>query len=76
MPLAQAHERAGLLSAFYILGYTAFSLPAVLTGFSVASIGIGLRWAADIYSTMVILLALASLAAARMFRDAADDRTK
>ena len=32
MPLAQAHERAGLLSAFYVEGYLSFSLPAILTG--------------------------------------------
>jgi len=30
MPLAQAHERAGLLSAFYVEGYLSFSLPAIL----------------------------------------------
>jgi hypothetical protein len=29
MPLAQAHERAGLLSAFYVEGYLSFSLPAI-----------------------------------------------
>ena len=34
MPLAQAHERAGLLSAFYVEGYLSFSLPAILTGCS------------------------------------------
>ena len=33
-PIA-AHERAGLLSAFYIEGYLSFSLPAVLTGLTV-----------------------------------------
>jgi MFS family permease len=69
MPLAKAHERAGLLSAFYVVGYVAFSLPAVLTGFSAPIIG--LRLAADIYGTVVILLALASLVAANLFRHAA-----
>ena len=29
---AEAHERAGLLSAFYVEGYLSFSLPAILTG--------------------------------------------
>ncbi len=32
MPHAEAHERAGLLSAFYVEGYLSFSLPAILTG--------------------------------------------
>ena len=29
MPLALPHERAGLMSAFYVLSYLAFSLPAI-----------------------------------------------
>src|ERR1700682_4938019 len=32
LPLAKADELAGLLSVFYVEGYLAFSLPAVLTG--------------------------------------------
>src|SRR6266446_1251840 len=47
MPLAKADERAGLLSAFYLEGYLAFSLPAVLTGFLVPIVGLPL--AADVY---------------------------
>jgi MFS family permease len=61
MPLAQADERAGLLSAFYVAGYLSFSLPAVLTGF-LAPI-VGLRLAADVYGVAVIVMALASLLA-------------
>ena len=30
MPQAEAHERAALLSAFYVEGYLSFSLPAIL----------------------------------------------
>jgi MFS family permease len=59
MPLSKPHERAGLLSAFYVEGYLAFSLPAVLTGFLAPLIG--LRVAADAYGLVVILLAVASL---------------
>jgi hypothetical protein len=32
MPLAKVDERAGLLSAFYLEGCLAFSLPAVIAG--------------------------------------------
>ena len=61
MPLAQAHERAGLLSAFYVEGYLSFSLPAILAGL-IAPLT-GLPTAADIYGSAVILLAIASLIA-------------
>jgi MFS family permease len=61
MPNAEAHERAGLLSAFYVEGYLSFSLPAILTGL-VAPIA-GLPLAADIYGLVVIVLAIASLLA-------------
>jgi hypothetical protein len=33
MLLAQPGERAALLSAFYVEGYLAFTLPAMLAGF-------------------------------------------
>jgi MFS family permease len=61
MPQAEAHERAGLLSAFYVEGYLSFSLPAILTGL-VAPIA-GLSLAAEVYGAVVILLALGSLLA-------------
>jgi MFS family permease len=61
MPHAEAHERAGLLSAFYVEGYLSFSLPAILTGL-LAPIA-GLPLAADIYGAAVIVLALGSLLA-------------
>jgi hypothetical protein len=61
MPYAEAHERAGLLSAFYVEGYLSFSLPAILTGL-IAPIA-GLPLAADVYGAVVIVLALASLLA-------------
>ena len=61
MPLAQTHERAGLLSAFYVEGYLSFSLPAILTGFLAPMTG--LPMAADVYGAAVIFLAIASLIA-------------
>ena len=61
LPHAEAHERAGLLSAFYVEGYLSFSLPAILTGL-VAPIA-GLPLAAEVYGAAVIVLALGSLLA-------------
>jgi MFS family permease len=61
MPLAEAHERAGLLSAFYVEGYLSFSLPAIVTGL-VAPL-VGLPIAADVYGSVVIVLAIVSLLA-------------
>jgi MFS family permease len=61
MPLAQPDERAALLSAFYVEGYLAFTLPAMLAGFLAPVVG--LTTAAEFYGAAVILLALASLSA-------------
>jgi MFS family permease len=68
MPHAEAHERAGLLSAFYIEGYLSFSLPAIATGLVAPLVGLPL--AADIYGAVVVVLAIASLLAMRAGRDA------
>ena len=67
MPLANADERAGLLSAFYVEGYLAFSLPAVLAGFLAPIVGLPL--AADIYGVAVILMAVASPLATGLSRE-------
>jgi hypothetical protein len=66
LPLASAGERAGLLSAFYVEGYLAFSLPAVLAGL-IAPV-IGLTMAAYVYGAAVILTALVSLLAIMLAR--------
>jgi MFS family permease len=58
MPLAEAHERAGLLSAFYVEGYLSFSLPAILAGLFAPMTGLPL--AAYVYGAAVIVLAVAS----------------
>lgn len=66
MPLAKADERAGLLSAFYIQSYLAFSLPAIVAGFLAKSLGYALT--TDIYATAIILLMGAGLIALRAGR--------
>ena len=61
LPLAKTDERAELLAAFYVAGYLSFSLPAVLTGFTVPMVG--LTFAAYAYGAAVIVMALASMIA-------------
>jgi hypothetical protein len=67
LPLAKTDERAGLLSAFYVEGYLSFSLPAVVTGFVVPMVG--LTFAAYVYGSAVIAMALISMAAVRLSRN-------
>lgn len=67
LPLAKTDERAGLLAAFYVEGYLAFSLPAVLTGLTVPMVG--LTVAAYAYGAAVILMALASMVAVTLAKD-------
>jgi Na+/melibiose symporter-like transporter len=61
LPTAEPDQRAGLLSAFYVQSYLAFSLPAVAAGLSVPLIG--LSTAAYFYSAVIILLAVTSMMA-------------
>jgi hypothetical protein len=61
LPTAGPHQRAGLLSAFYLQSYLAFSLPAVAAGISVPLIG--LSTAAYLYGAVIILLAVISMIA-------------
>jgi hypothetical protein len=61
LPTAEAHQRAGLLSAFYLQSYLAFALPAVVAGLAVPKIG--LATTAYIYGAVIILLALISMMA-------------
>jgi MFS family permease len=56
---AQPGERAGLLSAYFVVGYLAFSVPALAAGF-LAPI-IGLTRTAEFYGAGVILLAISTL---------------
>jgi hypothetical protein len=61
LPAAEPHQRAGLLSAFYLQSYLAFSVPAVVAGLSVPHIG--LSTTAYLYGAAVIVLAFISMMA-------------
>jgi hypothetical protein len=60
VPLALAHERAGLMSAYYVLSYLAFCLPALLAG-NLARI-FGLVATTDGYGAVLMVLALSAMA--------------
>ena len=64
VPLAEAHERAGLMSTFFVLSYLAFSLPAIAAGLLAGYIG--LQAASVGYG--LLLVALGCLALAMMAR--------
>ncbi len=61
VPLAQPTERAGLVAAFFVLSYLAFSLPALLAG--VMAHELGLRATTDLYGAALILLAVSTAVA-------------
>ena len=63
LPLAHVHERAGLLSTFFVQSYLAFSLPSIAVG--LVAPRLGLSNAAYLYGAIVIVLAAISLAAMR-----------
>jgi predicted MFS family arabinose efflux permease len=56
-----AGERAGLLSAVFVVGYVAFSVPAIVAGVSAGSLG--LARTTEIYGAVVIVLALSAAGA-------------
>ncbi len=60
VPLALPHERAGLMSAFYVLSYLAFCLPSLLAGNLIRSFG--LIATTDGYGVVLIVLSLSALA--------------
>jgi MFS family permease len=64
VPLAEAHERAALMSTFFVLCYLAFSVPAILAGLLAGRIG--LQAASIGYG--VLLVALGGVALAMMVR--------
>jgi MFS family permease len=49
-------HRAGLLAATFVVGYLAFSLPAIVAGIAIGSVG--LARATEVYGAVVIVLAL------------------
>jgi MFS family permease len=57
-------HRAGLLSSVFVVGYLAFSLPAIAAG--VASGPVGLRVVAEVYGGVVIVLALGAALGLRL----------
>ncbi|MBC2639716.1 MULTISPECIES: MFS transporter [unclassified Rhodococcus (in: high G+C Gram-positive bacteria)] len=59
MPLAEPHERAGLLSSIYVIAYLANSVPALAAGYLVGKVG--LVDTTRIYGGLVIVLAAAAL---------------
>jgi MFS family permease len=60
VPLAAAHERAGLISLLYVVSYLGLGVPAVLAGFGVVHGG-GLIDTARYYGAAVIALAVLAL---------------
>ncbi|PIK72630.1 MFS transporter, partial [Methylobacterium frigidaeris] len=59
MPLAEPDERAGLLAAFYVQSYLAFSLPAVGAGFLARALGYAAT--ADLYAAAILVVSLTGL---------------
>jgi predicted MFS family arabinose efflux permease len=57
--VASGH-RAGLLASIFVIGYLAFSLPAIAAGLAAGAIG--LQRTAEIYGAAVIVLALSAAA--------------
>jgi MFS family permease len=61
VPLALPHERAGLMSAYYVLSYLAFCLPSLLAGNLTHTCG--LVSTTDGYGLMIIVLSVGALLA-------------
>jgi MFS family permease len=64
LPLAAPDERAGLLSAFYVECYLAYSLPTILIGMLVPVVGLPVS--TYIYGTAVLVVAISSLIVTRI----------
>lgn len=69
LPMAEPHERAGLMAAFYVLSYLAMSVPAMAAGAAVGAIG--LIATTDIYGGAIIVLSAIALLGAYGTRAAA-----
>ncbi|MHC8343083.1 MFS transporter [Pseudomonas sp. RT6P73] len=61
VPMALPHERAGLMSAFYVLSYLAFCLPSLLAGNLTRAFG--LVTTTDGYGAVLIVLSVGALLA-------------
>jgi MFS family permease len=62
--IAPARQRAGVMTAFYVVAYLSLSVPAVVSGLAVT--GIGLEPTFRIFGVAVIALALATAAKTRV----------
>jgi hypothetical protein len=67
VPLAEPHERAGVLSLLFVVSYLGMGVPAVAAGFG-ATDGLGLLGAARVYGLALIILAGLALAGLRRTR--------
>ena len=67
VPLAEPHERAGVLSLLFVVSYLGMGVPAVAAGFG-ATDGLGLLGAARVYGIALIVLAGLALAGLRRTR--------
>jgi len=65
LPVAQPHERAGLMAAFYIMSYLAFCIPAILAG--IATSAAGLDVAVAYYGAALIVLTVIALVGMKLF---------
>jgi MFS family permease len=59
VPLAEAHERAGLMSTFFVLSYLAFSVPAIAAGLLAGHVG--LQAASVGYGLLLVALGCVAL---------------
>ncbi|VVP75056.1 MFS transporter [Pseudomonas fluorescens] len=66
VPLALPHERAGLMSAYYVLSYLAFCLPSLLAGNLTQTFG--LVPTTDGYGAVLIVLSLGALLGLKLQR--------
>jgi MFS family permease len=65
-------HRAGLLAGTFVVGYLAFSLPAIVAGLAVGSIG--LARTTEIYGAVVIVLALLAAGSVALRRRSRETR--
>ena len=65
-------HRAGLMASIFVVGYLAFSVPAVAAGLAAGAVG--LRPTAAVYGAAVIALALVAVAGLMRRRRAAERR--
>jgi MFS family permease len=61
IPLAEPHERAGVLSLLFVISYLGMGVPGIAAGYGAAH-GLGLIGASRDYAIALIVLALMALA--------------